>query len=184
MEYMAELSGKSEEELAADLSGVIFRDIQCAEEAAVIPKAFVQVEQFPFVAADEYLSGNVRRKLRMAKTLYEVLPAEKKPLIVKNIEALEAVQPVDLTAAEIGVRIGANWIPIDVYQNLWWRPSAPAITQEAALKSCAPALPVNGPLPRKCRQGQYQNTDHLRHQADECLSDSGADLEPAGCACV
>ena len=117
MEYMAELSGKSEEELAADLSGVIFRDIQCAEEAAVIPKAFVQVEQFPFVAADEYLSGNVRRKLRMAKTLYEVLPAEKKPLIIKNIEALEAVQPVDLTAAEIGVRIGANWIPIDVYQK-------------------------------------------------------------------
>lgn len=117
MEYMAELSGKSEEELAADLSGVIFRDIQCAEEAAVIPKAFVQVEQFPFVAADEYLSGNVRRKLRMAKMLYEVLPAEKKPLIVKNIEALEAVQPVDLTAAEIGVRIGANWIPIDVYQK-------------------------------------------------------------------
>ena len=117
MEYMAELSGKSEEELAADLSGVIFRDIQCAEEAAVIPKAFVQVEQFPFVAADEYLSGNVRRKLRMAKTLYEVLPAEKKPLIVKNIEALEAVQPVDLTAAEIGVRIGANWIPIDAYQK-------------------------------------------------------------------
>lgn len=117
MEYMVELSGKSEEELAADLSGVIFRDIQCAEEAAAIPKAFVQVEQFPFVAADEYLSGNVRRKLRMAKALYEVLPAEKKPLIAKNIEALEAVQPVDLTAAEIGVRIGANWIPIDVYQK-------------------------------------------------------------------
>ena len=114
---MAELSGKSEEELASDLSGVIFRDIQCAEEAAAIPKAFVQVEQFPFVAADEYLSGNVRRKLRMAKALYEVLPAEKKPLIAKNIEALEAVQPVDLTAAEIGVRIGANWIPIDVYQK-------------------------------------------------------------------
>ena len=117
MEYMAELSGKSEEELAADLSGVIFRDIQCAEEAAAIPKAFVQVEQFPFVAADEYLSGNVRRKLRMAKALYEVLPDEKKTLIAKNIEALEAVQPVDLTAAEIGVRIGANWIPIDVYQK-------------------------------------------------------------------
>ena len=117
MEYMVELSGKSEEELAADLSGVIFRDIQCAEEAAAIPKAFVQVEQFPFVAADEYLSGNVRRKLRMVKALYEVLPAEKKPLIAKNIEALEAVQPVDLTAAEIGVRIGANWIPIDVYQK-------------------------------------------------------------------
>ncbi len=117
MEYMAELSGKSEEELAADLSGVIFRDIQCAEEAAAIPEAFVDLNRFPFVAADEYLSGNVRRKLRMAKALYEVLPAEKKPLIAKNIEALEAVQPVDLTAAEIGVRIGANWIPMDIYQK-------------------------------------------------------------------
>ena len=117
MEYMAELSGKSEEELATDLSGVIFRNIQCDEEAAKIPKDFVELERFPFVAADEYLSSNVRRKLRMAKALYEVLPAEKKSLIVKNIEALEAVQPVDLTAAEIGVRIGANWVPIDVYQQ-------------------------------------------------------------------
>ena len=117
MEYMSELSGKSQEKLAADLSGVIFRDISCAEDAAAIPRAFVELERFPYVAADEYLSGNVRRKLRMAKALYEVLPAEKKPLIAKNIEALEAVQPVDLTAAEIGVRIGANWIPIEVYQK-------------------------------------------------------------------
>ena len=69
------------------------------------------------MAADEYLSGNVRRKLRMAKALYEVLPAEKKSLVAKNIEALTAVQPIDLTAAEIGVRIGANWIPVDVYQR-------------------------------------------------------------------
>lgn len=117
MEYMAELSGKSEEVLASELSGVIFRDIQCAEEAAFIPKAFVELSQFPFVTADEYLSGNVRRKLRMAKALYEVLPAEKKALIAKNVEALEAVQPVDLTAAEIGIRIGANWVPMDVYQK-------------------------------------------------------------------
>ena len=78
MEYMAELSGKSEDELEADLSGVIFRDIQCAEEAVAIPKAFVDLNRFSFVPADEYLSGNVRRKLRMAKALYEVLPAEKK----------------------------------------------------------------------------------------------------------
>ena len=117
MEYMAELSGKSEEELAADLSGVIFRDIQCAEEASAIPQAFVDLNRFSFVAADEYLSGNVRCKLRMARALYEVLPAEKKPLIAKNIEALEAVQPVDLTAAEIGVRISANWVPVEIYQQ-------------------------------------------------------------------
>ena len=117
MEYMAELSGKSEDELETDLSGVIFRDIQCAEEAAAIPKAFVDLNRFSFVPADEYLSGNVRRKLRMAKALYEVLPAEKKLLIARNIAALEAVQPVDLTAAEIGVRIGANWIPMEIYQK-------------------------------------------------------------------
>lgn len=117
MAYMAELSGKSEDELEADLSGVIFRDIQCAEEAAAIPKGFVDLNRFSFVPADEYLSGNVRRKLRMAKALYEVLPAEKKPLIARNIAALEAVQPVDLTAAEIGVRIGANWIPMEIYQK-------------------------------------------------------------------
>ena len=117
MEYMAELSGKSEDELEADLSGVIFRDIQCAEEVVAIPKAFVDLNLFSFVPADEYLSGNVRRKLRMAKALYEVLPAEKKLLIARNIAALEAVQPVDLTAAEIGVRIGANWIPMEIYQK-------------------------------------------------------------------
>ena len=117
MEYMEALSGKSEEELAAELSGVIFRDIQCGETPEDIPRAFVELERFPFVAADEYLSGNVRRKLRMAKALYEVLPAEKKPLIARNIEALEAVQPVDLTAAEIGVRIGANWVPVEIYQQ-------------------------------------------------------------------
>ena len=117
MAYMAELSGKSETELETELSGVIFRDIQCAEDAAAIPSAFVELERFPFVTADEYLSGNVRRKLRMAQALYEVLPAEKKPLVSESIRALEVVQPVDLTAAEIGVRIGANWVPVEIYQQ-------------------------------------------------------------------
>ena len=117
MEYMSALSGKTAEELETELSGVIFRDIQCAEDAAAIPKAFVDLERFPFVTADEYLSGHVRRKLRMVKALYEVLPAEKKHQIAGNITALEAVQPVDLTAAEIGVRIGANWIPVEIYQQ-------------------------------------------------------------------
>lgn len=117
MEYMSALSGKTAEELETELAGVIFRDIQCAEDAAAIPKAFVDLDRFPFVTADEYLSGHVRRKLRMAKALYEVLPAEKKHQIAGNITALEAVQPVDLTAAEIGVRIGANWIPVEIYQQ-------------------------------------------------------------------
>lgn len=117
MEYMAALTGKTEGELAAELDGVIFRDIRCGETPGDIPVAFVDLERFPFVSAEEYLSGNVRRKLRMAKALYEVLPAEQKPLIAKNVQALTAVQPVDLTAAEIGVRIGSNWVPVEVYQQ-------------------------------------------------------------------
>lgn len=119
MAYMAELSGKTEAELEAELSGVIFRDIQCAEEAAAIPKAFVDLERFSFVTADEYLSGNVRWKLRMAKALAEARPdlAEQ---IQENITALEAVQPVDLTAGEIGVRIGVNWIPTEIYEQFMY----------------------------------------------------------------
>ena len=117
MPYMSALSGKTAEELTADLSGVIYRDISCGEKPEDIPAAFTDLDRFPFVTADEYLSGNVRRKLRMARALYEVLPAEKKPLIAGNITALEAVQPVDLTAGDIGVRISSSWIPADVYKQ-------------------------------------------------------------------
>ena len=116
MAYMAELSGKSEEELEQDLSGVIFRDIQCAEEAAAIPRAFVDLTRYPFVTADEYLSGNVRRKLRMVRALAESRP-DLADQIRPNITALETVQPVDLTAGEIGVRIGVNWIPTEIYEQ-------------------------------------------------------------------
>lgn len=69
------------------------------------------------MTADEYLSGNVRRKLRMAKAFLEVAPESQKEAARRQVEALEAVQPQDLGAGEIGVRIGANWVPIDVYQQ-------------------------------------------------------------------
>ena len=117
MAYMAELSGKTEDELEHDLAGVTFRNIHCAETADAIPRAFVDLSRFPFVTADEYLSGNVRRKLRMAKALQEVLPADRKEQVSRNVTALEKVQPEDLTPGEIGVRISANWIPIDVYEQ-------------------------------------------------------------------
>ena len=117
MPFMAELSGKTEAELEAELAGVIFRDVNCAERKEEIPVAFVDLERYNFVTADEYLSGNVRRKLRMVKALQEVLPPEKKELLARNIEALTAVQPVDLTAGEIGVRIGVNWMPKEIYEQ-------------------------------------------------------------------
>ena len=117
MPFMAELSGKTEQELETELSGVIFRDVNCAERKEEIPVAFVDLERYNFVTANEYLSGNVRRKLRMVKALQEVLPPEKKELLSRNIEALTAVQPVDLTAGEIGVRIGVNWVPREIYEQ-------------------------------------------------------------------
>ena len=117
MEYMAKLSGKTPEELETELSGVIFRDIFCAENPQEIPAAHADLERYPLVTADEYLSGNVRRKLRMAMALYEAAPAEQKGQIKQNVDALQAVQLADLGAGEIGVRIGANWVPVEIYQQ-------------------------------------------------------------------
>ena len=117
MSFMAELSGKTEQELETELEGVIFRDVNCAERKEEIPLAFVDLERYAFVTADEYLSGNVRRKLRMVKALQEVLSPEKRELLSRNIEALTAVQPIDLTAGEVGVRIGVNWVPKEIYEQ-------------------------------------------------------------------
>ena len=117
MDYMAELSGKSPEELEKELAGVIYRDIRCAENPEDILPSLADLGRYPFVTADEYLSGKVRHKLRMAKAFLEAAPDEQKETARRNVEALEAVQPQDLGAGEIGVRIGANWVPIEVYQQ-------------------------------------------------------------------
>ena len=120
MEYMARLSGKSPEELEAELSGVIFRNIEGPETPDGLRGASLSLQAFSPVTADEYLSGNVRRKLRMAKAFLEAAPEGQKEAVRKQVEALEAVQPQDLGAGEIGVRIGANWVPVDVYQQFMW----------------------------------------------------------------
>ena len=117
MDYMAEVSGKSPEELEKELAGVIYRDIRCAENPEDILPSLADLSRYPLVTADEYLSGKVRQKLRMAKAFLEVAPDNQKETARRNVEALEAVQPQDLGAGEIGVRIGANWVPIEVYQQ-------------------------------------------------------------------
>ena len=117
MDYMAELSGKSPEELEKELAGVIYRDIRCAENPEDILPSLADLSRYPLVTADEYLSGKVRQKLRMAKAFLEVAPDHQKEIARRNVEALEAVQPQDLGAGEIGVRIGANWVPVEVYQQ-------------------------------------------------------------------
>ena len=117
MGYMAELSGKSPEELESELAGVIFRNIEGPENPDELRGNFLSLQAFSLVTADEYLSGNVRRKLRMAKAFLETAPDSQKEAARRQVEALEAVQPADLGAGEIGVRIGANWVPIDIYQQ-------------------------------------------------------------------
>ena len=117
MDYMAELSGESPEELEQELAGVIYRDIRCAENPEDILPSLADLSRYPLVTADEYLSGKVRQKLRMAKAFLEVAPDHQKEAARRNVEALEAVQPQDLGAGEIGVRIGANWVPVEVYQQ-------------------------------------------------------------------
>lgn len=104
MEYMQELSGKSEEELFSDLKGVIFLNPLYEYGNSYEPK---------YLMADEYLSGNVREKLATAKRSAELYPDDYKI----NVEALEKVQPKDLTASEIAVRLGATWLPPEIIQQ-------------------------------------------------------------------
>ena len=104
MEYMMELSGKSEEELFADLKGVIFLNPLYEYGNSYEPK---------YLMADEYLSGNVREKLATAKRSATMYPED----YTVNVQALEKVQPKDLTASEISVRLGATWIPPEIFQQ-------------------------------------------------------------------
>ena len=115
--FMSKHSGKSEEELVQELSGVIYRNIRCGLTPEEISPAQLDLSTYPYVTAEEFLSGNVRKKLQMVKALQAALPAEKKQELAGYAAALEAVQPPDLTAAEIGVRIGASWVPAEIYQQ-------------------------------------------------------------------
>ncbi|MHB1314584.1 MAG: DEAD/DEAH box helicase family protein [Christensenellales bacterium] len=114
--FMQSLTGLSAEQLEQDLRGVIFRNFGSVEPANV-PRAFFNVDAFPFVTADEYLSGNVREKLKQVRELAKILPSEQAEKIAVNITALDAVQPKDLSASEIDVRLGATWIPPDVIRD-------------------------------------------------------------------
>ena len=104
MDYMMELSGKSENEIFEDLKGVIFLNPLYEYGNSYEPK---------YLTADEYLSGNVREKLKIAKNSAELYPEDYKV----NVEALQKVQPQDLTASEISVRLGATWLPPDDVQE-------------------------------------------------------------------
>ena len=104
MEYMCELSGKTEEEIFADLKGVIFLNPMYGYGNSTEAK---------YLMADEYLSGNVREKLAWAKKSAQLSPEE----YSINVEALQKVQPKDLTASEISVRLGATWLPPEIVEQ-------------------------------------------------------------------
>ena len=105
MAYMSKLTGKTSDELAAELQGVIFR----------VPGQLEQDGTPHYVTADEYLSGNVRRKLRQAQRA-----AQQDPVYAVNVEALIAAQPKDLDASEIEVRLGATWIDKEYIQQFMY----------------------------------------------------------------
>lgn len=101
--YMAALSGKSEEEVVNDLRGIIYRvpDIQHPESRE-------------YVTADEYLSGNIRSKLSVAKVMAEIDED-----FVQNVDALTGAMPDLLTSAEIDIRLGSFWVPEDIYERFY-----------------------------------------------------------------
>ena len=105
MGYMSQLTGKTTEELAGELQGVIFR----------VPGQLEQDGTPHYVTADEYLSGNVRRKLRQAQRA-----AQQDPVYAVNVEALTVAQPKDLDASEIEVRLGATWIDKEYIQQFMY----------------------------------------------------------------
>lgn len=105
MSYMSQLTGKTKEELAGELQGVIFR----------VPGQLEKDGTPHYVTADEYLSGNVRHKLRQAQRA-----AQQYPVYAVNVEALTAAQPKDLDASEIEVRLGATWIDKEYIQQFMY----------------------------------------------------------------
>lgn len=106
IEYMSSLCHKSEKEIYDELQGVIFLNPEYNADNPTAQK---------YLMADEYLSGNVRAKLRFAKAI-----AKTQPEYQINVESLEKVQPKDLTASEIDVRLGATWLPVDVVENFMY----------------------------------------------------------------
>ena len=104
MDYMVELTGKTEQEIYADLTGVIFLNPMHGHGGSDGEK---------YLTADEYLSGNVREKLEWAKRSAEQYPED----YAAHVQALERVQPVDLTASEIAVRLGATWLPPKIVEQ-------------------------------------------------------------------
>ena len=121
--YMEQLTGKTQAELVQDLQGVIFKVPNC--------------ENVSYVAADEYLSGNVRNKLTVAD-----LAAKNDPELAVNVEALEKVIPKDLSAAEISVRLGATWIPQEDIQRFVMELLTPSSYAAGRLK--VRYTPING----------------------------------------
>ena len=106
IEYMSNLCHKSEKEIYDELQGVIFLNPEYNADNPTVQK---------YLMADEYLSGNVRAKLRFAKAI-----AKTQPEYQINVESLQNVQPKDLTASEIDVRLGATWLPVDVVENFMY----------------------------------------------------------------
>ena len=160
MPYMSELTGKSADELAADLRGVIFQ----------IPEPAKSDGSVRYVTADEYLSGNVREKLRIAEAY-----AADNPAFSVNVEALTAAQPKKLEAHEIDVRLGATWIDKEYIQQFMLELLNPAFYHRRKISTKACRMEYHG---QERRFKQYQFVPCLRYRPDQRLPDFGRYPEP------
>ena len=138
MPYMAELTGKTEQQLENELTGVIFRDFGNLDPSQMA-WAFFDPARYPFTTADEFLSGDVRAKLKQVKGIYEMLyghssDTELLDTIKVHVDALEKVQPVDLTASEIDVRLGATWLPQEVIEEFIFELLKPSYFAKSRIK--------------------------------------------------
>ena len=118
--YMAQLTEKPESEIEQELIGVVFRDLGGVDPVRMDVNTF-DIDAYPLVTADAFLSGNVRQKLKVYETVSDRLRAagstELADKLAPSIAALQKVQPKDLTASEIDVRLGATWIPPEIIQD-------------------------------------------------------------------
>jgi N12 class adenine-specific DNA methylase len=156
LEYMSELTGKDRDTLLAELRGVVFLNIGSADS-----------QEKAYVTADEYLSGNVREKLRQAEAAAQAMPS-----LQVNVEALKAIQPKDLNAGEIDARLGATWLEPAYIQQFMYELFNTSKQNQKHLQGIF--HPANGSVGGN-RQGQnaavqrHSRERHLRHGRYERL---------------
>ena len=157
MDFMCQLTGKTEQQIFENLKGVIFLNPMYK---------YGNSNNDKYLTADEYLSGNVREKLEFAKRSAKLYPDD----YTVNVKALEKVQPVDLTAAEITVQLGANWIPIKYIEQFMYELLETPVRSQWNIRINYSAYTGEWNVEGKSsRQRKFKRHKHLRNRQNKCV---------------